>query len=226
MGTDWSALGNLTTGLMPLVAKPGSGAAQYAGAQNQAFQESQIQEALKRQQAQQKKKEKSALFGSLGGTLGAIGGAALAPLTGGASLLIPAALGAAGGAIGSTAGQALGGGGINPQQSLMAGAMGGIGGYMGGSDAGFGAKTLDNPGTYDPTTGAFANGIHYTAPKITSGAMAKSTFGSMFGGMAPIPGGGGSMRRPRMSGYWQAHPTMPDTHTWSPYDTVGDGGGY
>ncbi len=84
-------------------------------------------EAQKKAEKEAEKKNKSKKFGSLGSALGTIAGVALAPVTGGASLAIPALTGAAGGAIGSAIG-----GGYDVGGSAMSGAVqGATGGLMG-----------------------------------------------------------------------------------------------
>ena len=190
---DWSALGNMVSGLMPLVSRPGSGAANYGANANAAFQEQQVQEAIKREQQKQEKAKKGKMFGSIGATLGTLGGVALAPLTGGASLLVPAALGAAGGAIGGAAGELAGGGRVAVNDVLKYGAQGAAGGFAGGMGAGVGAG-----GPMEAGMGAGGNlletgaaGIGKSAFAPTSKALVKSTLGNMFGDqMRNIPLGG------------------------------------
>ena len=77
--------------------------------------------------------------GSLGGALGTAAGVALAPETGGTSMLIAPALGAAGGALGA--------GGKNPWSSAL---MGGLTGLLGGA-AGDAAGIMDGNMAADAT---------------------------------------------------------------------------
>lgn len=76
---------------------------------------------------------------ALGGTAGTLAGAALAPETGGASLLLPAALGAAGGALGGGVGSAASGGG-NPWGAAIGG---GVTGLLGGLASGLLSPAAD-----------------------------------------------------------------------------------
>jgi hypothetical protein len=177
MGTDWSALGNLISSTTPLYTRPGSGAAQFGANANQAFQEQQVQEALRKEEAKRKAAQKSKTFGKIGSTLGTLAGAALAPLTGGASLLIPAALGAGGAALGGAAGEAIGGGSPDLRDVAQYGLEGGIAGFMGGKGAGFGKPGVDATGMIDQSI----SGPLTATPR----SMAQSTFGSMFGSKLP-----------------------------------------
>lgn len=199
MGTDWSALGNLAAGLTGTVTKPGSAVDRFNQVSAGQFQEMQIQEALRKEEEKRKKAEKSKAFGSIGGTLGTLAGAALAPLTGGASLMIPAALGAAGGAIGNVAGQAIGGGGIDPRSVIQSGFSGGMGGYMGGKSAGFGAQSGYGEG----------NPVGPPSP-VTPMSMGRSTLGAMFGNNM-----GGVPQFMQSRGQWQQDPRTGE-YTWMP----------
>lgn len=138
MGMDWTALANTVSGIGQGLSQPNSTTQNLNVKMNQMFQAQAQQQALKQAEEERKKKEKAGTFGKIGSTLGTIGGIALAPFTGGASLAIPAALGAAGGALGGAAGRAVGGGGFDMQQTLMDAAMGGVGGLGAGVVGGFG----------------------------------------------------------------------------------------
>lgn len=126
------ALGQLFNQAGTMYAAPGSSQAAFNERMSDTFSTQQQAVALRKQKEAEEKKRKSSLFGSIGSTLGTIAGVALAPVTGGASLAIPALAGAAGGAIGGTVGNLVGGGGFNPQQSLMYGAQGAMGGLAAG----------------------------------------------------------------------------------------------
>lgn len=184
---DWSALGNMVSGMIPLYAKEGSQAYNYGQQSNAAFQEQQIQEAVRQEAKKREKAKKGKMFGSIGATLGTIGGAALAPLTGGASLLIPAALGAAGGAIGGAAGQAIGGGKASGSDLVEYGVNGAIGGYSGAKDVGFGNYGYGRHNPVGPS-------VRYSGAEpvggVTAGSIAKGTMGSMLGS------GGAMVQRP------------------------------
>jgi hypothetical protein len=138
MGMDWTALANTVSGIGQGLSQPNSTTQNLNLKMNQMFQAQAQQQALQRAEEERKKKEKSGSLGKVGAALGTIGGIALAPLTGGASLAIPAALGAAGGAIGGSVGRAVGGGGFDMQQTLTDAAMGGVGGLGAGVLGGFG----------------------------------------------------------------------------------------
>lgn len=138
MGMDWTALANTVSGIGQGLSQPNSTTQQLNQQMNQMFQAQAQKQALENAEKERKKKEKSGFLGKVGSALGTIGGIALAPVTGGASLAIPAALGAAGGALGGAAGRAVGGGGFDMQQTLMDAAMGGVGGLGAGVVGGFG----------------------------------------------------------------------------------------
>ena len=220
MGTDWAALGNLVTSFMPLVSKPGSGPSNYGRQQNDAFQNQQIQNAINEELKKQKKAEKGKLFGSIGSTIGAIGGAALAPLTGGASLAIPAALGAAGSAVGGAAGEAIGGGSVNPRNLIGYGLQGAGSGLMTGIGTGFGATTkpyvdaglLDTTisgsaaRTAGPTVGGmWGYGVGQQFPAMSGASLLRPS------GPSPTTFGGGM----KASGSWWRHPQTGD-HYYQP----------
>ena len=126
------SLGQLFNQAGTMYAAPGSSMSEFNNRMNDTFNAQQQAVALRKQKEAEEKKRKSSLFGSIGSTLGTIAGVALAPVTGGASLAIPALAGAAGGAIGGTVGNLVGGGGFNPQQTLMYGAQGAMGGLTAG----------------------------------------------------------------------------------------------
>jgi hypothetical protein len=204
MGTDWSALGNLAAGLTGTVTKPGSAVDRFNQTNAGAFQEQQVQEALRKEQAKLEKAKKGKMFGSIGSTLGTLGGVALAPLTGGASLAIPAALGAAGGAIGGAVGELAGGGRVAVNDVLGYGARGAASGLMGGMGAAAKGPMEAGMGAGGNLLETGAAGIGKSAFLPTSGQMVKSTLGSMFSGQLPnIPLGGiqgGGYQAPSMGG--------------------------
>lgn len=159
-------LGQLFNQAGTMYAAPGSSQAAFNERMADTFSTQQQAVALRKQKEAEEKKRKSSLFGSIGSTLGTIAGVALAPVTGGASLAIPALAGAAGGAIGGTVGNLVGGGGFNPQQTLMYGAQGAMGGLSAGM---FAPKVVGaaNGGTY---TGAMKNGLFDPIGKFTPNA--------------------------------------------------------
>lgn len=130
--SDWTSLGQLFNQAGTMFAPPGSAQADFNARMHDTFSAQQMQAALKKQKEEEEKKKKAGLFGSVGSTLGTIAGIALAPATGGASLLPAIAGGAIGSAVGGTAGSMLGGGGFNPQQTLGYGAQGALGGLTAG----------------------------------------------------------------------------------------------
>lgn len=138
MGMDWTALANTISGIGQGMTPAGQAAGGVNAQMNQMFQAQAQQQALKKAKEEEEKKEKSGKLGKIGSALGTIGGVALAPFTGGASLLVPAAMGAAGSAVGGAAGRAIGGGGFDLAQTGMDAAMGGIGGLGAGMLGGFG----------------------------------------------------------------------------------------
>lgn len=103
------------------MAPEGSGAARLGGAAQNITGAQIEQEARKKQQKEEEKKKKAGLFGKLGSTAGTLVGVALAPATGGLSLLGPAL----GGAVGQGAGELVGGGGFSPSNMLASGLAGG-----------------------------------------------------------------------------------------------------
>lgn len=177
MGMDWTALANTISGIGQGMAQPGHPSGQVNANMQQLFQAQAQQEALKKAKEEEEKKEKAGFMGKVGSALGTIGGVALAPFTGGASLLIPAAMGAAGSAVGGAAGRALGGGGFDLQQTGMDLLSGGIGGYMGGKTGGFG-----NAGNLDASPSAMLDtAVGSKPPMTTPGRMAGATFRAMTG---------------------------------------------
>lgn len=182
------ALGQLFNQAGTMYAAPGSSQAAFNERMADTFSTQQQAVALRKQKEAEEKKRKSSLFGSIGSTLGTIAGVALAPVTGGASLAIPALAGAAGGAIGGTVGNLVGGGGFNPQQSLMYGAQGAMGGLAAGMFAP-GAVGAGGGGTY---TGAMKNGLFDPIGKFTPAATPST--GGLFSKIATNPNIQGFMR--------------------------------
>jgi hypothetical protein len=185
------SLGQLFNQAGTMYAAPGSSQAAFNDKMNDTFNAQQQAVALRKQKEAEEKKRKSGLFGSIGSTLGTIAGVALAPVTGGASLAIPALAGAAGGAIGGTVGNLVGGGGFNPQQTLMYGAQGAMGGLGAGM---FAPKVVGSAGTY---TGAMKNGLFDPIGKFTPAA-APAASGGLFSRIATNPNVQGYMRSQTM----------------------------
>lgn len=187
------ALGQLFNQAGTMYAAPGSSQAAFNDKMGDTFNAQQQAVALRKQKEAEEKKRKSGLFGSIGSTLGTIAGVALAPVTGGASLAIPALAGAAGGAIGGTVGNLVGGGGFNPQQTLMYGAQGAMGGLSAGM---FAPKVVGaaNGGTY---TGAMKNGLFDPIGKFTPNP-APAASGGLFSRIANNPNVQGYMRSQMM----------------------------
>ena len=153
----WLALSNSLSNLGTL----GNNEGNIRMAQMNQAQSSNMAQASAQRQAEEeaKKKKKSA---SLDKLLSTIGGLAVAPLTGGMSL-VPAALttGAAS-AVGSSAGQALGGGGVDFGTVLGSGASGAL---TGGVAHGIG-NTLGNTAA---STKEAASGMEMMAPALDGG---------------------------------------------------------
>jgi len=185
------SLGQLFNQAGTMYAAPGSSMSEFNNRMNDTFNAQQQSVALRKQKEAEEKKRKSGLFGSIGSTLGTIAGVALAPVTGGASLAIPALAGAAGGAIGGTVGNLVGGGGFNPQQTLMYGAQGAMGGLGAGM---FAPKAVGAAGTY---TGAMKNGLFDPIGKFTPAAT-PATSGNLFSRIAANPNVQGYMRAQTM----------------------------
>ena len=107
-----------------MMATPGSQMDANTQALIQSAQAGIQQEALKKAEKQQEKKRKGGLFGQIGG---ALGGLAMAPLTGGMSL--PMAMAAMGGgtALGNVTGQALSTGKVDTGDALLSGGLSAMG---------------------------------------------------------------------------------------------------
>jgi hypothetical protein len=180
MKIDWNALGNLSGQLTAANSPANSQRAMFGRTIADQFAAQQEQAAMKKAEEERKKKERGKLFGKLGSTVGTIAGVALAPVTGGASLAIPAAMGAAGGALGGTAGQLVGGGGFDFTDTLGYAADGALGGAMGGMSAGFGkaGQTAFNaagnvgpavaPTSMDMVKGMFSGGRQFMANRAAN----------------------------------------------------------
>lgn len=153
----WLALSNSLSNLGTL----GNSEGNIRMAQMNQAQSSNMAQASAQRQAEEeaKKKKKSA---SLGKLLSTIGGLAVAPLTGGMSL-IPATLTTGGAsAVGSVAGQALGGGGVDLGSALGSGATGAL---VGGVSRGIG----DTLGNTAASTKEAASGMDMMAPALDGG---------------------------------------------------------
>jgi hypothetical protein len=202
MGIDWTALANTVSGIGQGLSQPNSTTQNLNLKMNQMFQAQAQQQALQRAEEERKKKEKSGFLGKVGSALGTIGGIALAPVTGGTSLAIPAALGAAGGAIGGSVGRAVGGGGFDMQQTLTDAAMGGVGGLGAGVLGGFGkvaseganvaAKVMPGP------IGNIMSQTNKLATAATPMSMAKGAVSSMINPIAAISGRSVFDKKPRL----------------------------
>lgn len=154
--------------------------------------------------------------GGIGGALGAGAGMLLAPETGGASLLLPAALGAAGGALGA---------GVTGGNPLTSGLLGGAGGLAGGFLSG-----LLSPGADAAATAAgdpFAtSAVDTAAPELAGETNALDTT-SLGSTAAADPGNlaaaSGAMPSDSSSGSWLSHllggPSTPSTGNVSGNDT-------
>ena len=190
------SLGQLFNQAGTMYAAPGSSMSEFNNRMNDTFNAQQQAVALRKQKEAEEKKRKSGLFGSIGSTLGTIAGVALAPVTGGASLAIPALAGAAGGAIGGTVGNLVGGGGFNPQQTLMYGAQGAMGGLSAGMFAPKAVGAMGG-GTY---TGAMKNGLFDPVGKFTPAAApaTAASSGGLFSRIATNPNVQGYMRAQTM----------------------------
>jgi hypothetical protein len=191
------SLGQLFNQAGTMYAAPGSSQAAFNDKMGDTFNAQQQAVALRKQKEAEEKKKKAGLFGSIGSTLGTIAGVALAPVTGGASLAIPALAGAAGGAIGGTVGNLVGGGGFNPQQTLMYGAQGAMGGLSAGMFAPKAVGAMGG-GTY---TGAMKNGLFDPIGKFTpaaTSAPAAASSGGLFSRIANNPNVQGYMRSQMM----------------------------
>lgn len=186
MGMDWTVLANTISSIGQGMTPAGQAQGGVNAQMNQLFQAQAQQQALKKAKEEEEKKEKAGFMGKVGSALGTIGGVALAPLTGGASLAIPAALGAAGSAVGGAAGRALGGGGFDLQQTGMDAIMGGVGGLGAGMMGGFGkaGQTAYNA----------AGNVRPAVPATPAG-MARSGVRALMNPMAALSG---SQRTPRL----------------------------
>lgn len=183
------SLGQLFNQAGTMYAAPGSSQAAFNDKMGDTFNAQQQAVALRKQKEAEEKKRKSGLFGSIGSTLGTIAGVALAPVTGGASLAIPALAGAAGGAIGGTVGNLVGGGGFNPQQTLMYGAQGAMGGLSAGM---FAPKVV---GSIAPSAnlasnmmpGPIGNIMGGVNKAVTAGSVMPAASGGLFSKMTNNP---------------------------------------
>lgn len=202
MGMDWTALANTVSGIGQGLSQPNSTTQNLNVKMNQMFQAQAQQQALKQAEEERKKKEKAGTFGKIGSTLGTIGGIALAPFTGGASLAIPAALGAAGGALGGAAGRAVGGGGFDMQQTLMDAAMGGVGGLGAGVVGGFGKVASEGANIASKVMpGPIGNIMAQTnklATTATPMGMAKGAVSAMINPTAALAGRSVFDKKPRL----------------------------
>lgn len=191
MGVDWNQLGSMFSNMSLGFAPQGTPMQRYAAQQADDYSARMYADAVRKQQKEEEEKKKAGLFGKIGSTLGTIGGVALAPLTGGASLAIPAALGAAGGAIGGAAGRMIGGGEFDPRQFMMDSAQGGLGGYLGGTIGGFGKAAQGATQAAATRAGNLAGFVggpqagQWASKAVTS--MAAPTMGQMaMGGMQGV----------------------------------------
>lgn len=135
---------------------------------------------------ERERKNKGGGMGGLGAALGTIGGIALAPVTGGASLALAGALG---GAVGGAAGRGLSGGKAFDPRSIgmdaIGGAIGGgVAGYAGGAANVAGGAAKSAGAAYNPAAASFMG----TAPTKLQAANAIS---QGMGGAAKMAGSGG-----------------------------------
>lgn len=218
MGVNWNQLGSMFSNMSLGLAPQGTPMQRYAAQQADDYSARMYADAVRKQQKEEEEKKKAGLFGKIGSTLGTIGGVALAPLTGGASLAIPAALGAAGGAIGGAAGRAIGGGEFDPRQFMMDAAQGGLGGYLGGQFGGFGkAGAAVNPGTMDTSARAM---LGPAIGKSVAGATGPTMGGMAMGGMQGVmaASGIGSIIQTGPNRYKWVRNDQPSIGMWPGYE--------
>lgn len=187
--SDWSALSNTMAGATQLFAPPGSQQWNMANTLMDSARAQAMAEEAKKREEEEKKKKKAGLFGKIGSTLGTVGGVLLAPLTGGTSLLIPAAMGAGGSMLGGAAGTLLGGGKIDGADMLGYGLSGGLGGLTGGMAGGFGKTALKTAPAIVTSGGPAATTVlgAAAAPGSRTELLQADTEAGMPGLMAPVP---------------------------------------